>query len=195
MASQCFCQGLWLANVTADVIGRSINRRGVAYEFPHHVTVSFSFPTRFLYGFPFQRAWTVLWSMKHPLFIVQVGAWTSRYLPWWIWVTSIGTKPHRIPTKRKGCAYFLRCYLYGYTLTRLSGPFALVSEAEAWGIVCNFKVWSNFLFNIVEQYRVILDRFVTGFKCIKAKTTILFDVVAIHYLWMTLCVLLGKVLP
>ena len=28
--SKCFYQGLWLANLTADVIGRSMNRRGVA---------------------------------------------------------------------------------------------------------------------------------------------------------------------
>ena len=34
---------------------------------------------RFLYGFPyrFQRAWTVLCSMKHPLDVVRVGAWNS----------------------------------------------------------------------------------------------------------------------
>ena len=28
--SKCFYQGLWLADLNADVIGQSINRRGVA---------------------------------------------------------------------------------------------------------------------------------------------------------------------
>ena len=39
-----------------------------------------SFSARFLYGFPcrFQRAWAVLWSMKHLLDVVRVGAWNSR---------------------------------------------------------------------------------------------------------------------
>ena len=48
-------------------------------EFPHHVTVSSSFSTRFLYGFPyrFQRAWTVLWSTRCPLDVVRIGAWNS----------------------------------------------------------------------------------------------------------------------
>ena len=57
------------ANLNADVIGQTINRRGIAWEFPHHVTVSSSFSAWFLYGFPyrFQRAWTVLRSMRHPL--------------------------------------------------------------------------------------------------------------------------------
>ena len=41
--------------------------------------VSSSVSARFLYGFPyrFQRAWTVLCSMKHPLDVVRVGAWNS----------------------------------------------------------------------------------------------------------------------
>ena len=41
--------------------------------------VSSSISARFLYGFPyrFQRAWTVLCSMKHPLDVVRVGAWNS----------------------------------------------------------------------------------------------------------------------
>ena len=62
--SKYFYQGLWLANQNADVIGQSINKRGVSWDFPHHVTVSSSFSARLLYGFPyrFQRAWTVLWS-------------------------------------------------------------------------------------------------------------------------------------
>ena len=32
-----------------------------------------------MYGFPyrFQRAWTVLWSTRHPLDVVRVGAWNS----------------------------------------------------------------------------------------------------------------------
>ena len=57
--SKCFYQGLWLADLNADVIGQSMNRRGVAQEFPYHVTGSSSFSARFLYGFPyrFQRAW------------------------------------------------------------------------------------------------------------------------------------------
>ena len=33
--SKCFYQGLWVANLTADVIGRSINRPGVAYSLFH----------------------------------------------------------------------------------------------------------------------------------------------------------------
>ena len=63
-----------LAIVIADVVGESINRRG-----GYHVTVSSPFSARFLYGFPyrFQRAWTVLYSMKHPLDVVRVGAWNS----------------------------------------------------------------------------------------------------------------------
>ena len=77
--SNCFYQGLWLAYLNADVIGQSINRRGVASEFPYHVTVSSSFSARFLYGFPyrFQRTWMVLCSMKHPLDVARVGAWNS----------------------------------------------------------------------------------------------------------------------
>ena len=41
--------------------------------------VSSSVSARFLYGFPyrFQRAWTVLCSMKYPLDVVRVGAWNS----------------------------------------------------------------------------------------------------------------------
>ena len=41
--------------------------------------VSSSVSARFLYGFPyrFQRAWTVLCSVKHPLDVVRVGAWNS----------------------------------------------------------------------------------------------------------------------
>ena len=41
--------------------------------------VSSSVSARFLYGFPyrFQRAWTVLCSMKHPLDVVRVRAWNS----------------------------------------------------------------------------------------------------------------------
>ena len=74
-----FYQALWLVDLNADVIGQSINRRGVASEFPRHVTVSSSFSARFLYGFPyiFQRAWTVLCSTKHPLEVVRVGTWNS----------------------------------------------------------------------------------------------------------------------
>ena len=77
--SKCFYQSLSLVDLNADVIGQSINKRGVAWEIPCRVTDSSSFPTRFLYGFPyrFQRAWTVLWSMKHPLDVVRVGAWNS----------------------------------------------------------------------------------------------------------------------
>ena len=77
--SKYFYRGLWLDYLNADVIGQSINRRGVALDFPHHVTVSSSFSARFLYGFPcrFQRAWTVLCSMKHPLDVVRVGACNS----------------------------------------------------------------------------------------------------------------------
>ena len=76
-----FYQALWLVDLNAEVIDQSINRRGVAQEFPHHVNVSSSFSARFLYGFPysFQRAWTVLCSTKHPLDIVRVGAWNSLY--------------------------------------------------------------------------------------------------------------------
>ena len=48
-----FYQVLWLLDLNADVIGHSIYRRGVAYEFPHHMTVS-SFSARFLYGFPYR---------------------------------------------------------------------------------------------------------------------------------------------
>ena len=75
-------QALWLVDQNAEVIGQSINRRGVAQEFPHHVSVSSSFSARFLYGFPyrFQRAWTVLCSTKHPLDVVRVGAWNSLVL-------------------------------------------------------------------------------------------------------------------
>ena len=75
--SKCFYQGLWLAVLSADVIGQSINKRGVAWEFPYYRMVSSSVSARFLYGFPyrFQRAWTVLCSMKHPLDVVRVGAW------------------------------------------------------------------------------------------------------------------------
>ena len=78
--SKCFNQGLWMSNLIVDAIGSSINRRGVAWEFPHHVTVSSSVSERFLYGFPyrFQRAWTVQWSMKHPLDVMWVGAWNSQ---------------------------------------------------------------------------------------------------------------------
>ena len=77
--SKCFYQGLWLADLNAVVIGQSINRRGVAEEFPDHVTVSSSFSARFLYGFPyrFQREWTVPWSTRHPLDVVRVEAWNS----------------------------------------------------------------------------------------------------------------------
>ena len=41
--------------------------------------VSSSVSARFLYGLPyrFQREWTVLCSMKHPLDVVRVGAWNS----------------------------------------------------------------------------------------------------------------------
>ena len=45
--SRYFYQGLWLADLNAYVIGQSINRRGVAYEFPHLVNISSSFPARF----------------------------------------------------------------------------------------------------------------------------------------------------
>ena len=48
--SKCFYQGLWLADLNADVIGQSMNRRGVAQEFPYHVTGSVSFSAR--YGLP-----------------------------------------------------------------------------------------------------------------------------------------------
>ena len=77
--SKYFGQGLWLADLNADVVGQSTNKHGVAKDFPHHVTVSSSFSARFLYGFPyrFQRAWTVLCSMKHTLDVVRVGAWNS----------------------------------------------------------------------------------------------------------------------
>ena len=77
--SKCFYQDLWLAVLSADVIGQSINKRGVAYEFPYYGMVSSSVSARFLYGFPyrFQRAWTVLCNMKHPLDVVRVGAWNS----------------------------------------------------------------------------------------------------------------------
>ena len=77
--SKCFYQGLWLAVLSADVIVQSINRRGVAWEFPYYGMVSSSVSARFLFGFPyrFQRAWTVLCSMKHPLDVVRVGAWNS----------------------------------------------------------------------------------------------------------------------
>ena len=77
--SQYFYQDLWLYNLNAGVIGQIINRRGVALEFPHHVTVSSSFSAQFLCGFPyrFQGAWTVVGSMIHPLNVVQVGAWNS----------------------------------------------------------------------------------------------------------------------
>ena len=65
--SKYFNQDLRLAVLSCDVIGQSKNRRGVAQEFPHYGMVS-SVYVRFLYGFPyrFQRAWTVLWSTKHP---------------------------------------------------------------------------------------------------------------------------------
>ena len=78
--SKCFYQSFWLVDLNADMIGQSIKKRGVAYEFPRHVTVSSSFPVRFLYGFPYRflRAWTVLWSMKHLLDVVRVGAWNSQ---------------------------------------------------------------------------------------------------------------------
>ena len=81
--SKCFYQGLWLAGLNADVIGQSINRQ-VAKEFPHHVTDSSSFSAQFLNGFPyrFQWAWTVLWSMRHLLDFVQVGAWNSLFALW-----------------------------------------------------------------------------------------------------------------
>ena len=38
-----------------------------------------SFSARFLFGFPyiFQKLWTVLLSMRHPLDVVRVGAWNS----------------------------------------------------------------------------------------------------------------------
>ena len=32
--STCFCQGLWLADLNADVVGKSINRRGVCLGIP-----------------------------------------------------------------------------------------------------------------------------------------------------------------
>ena len=81
--SKYFYQGLWLADPNADVIGKSINRCGVAQDFPHHVTVSSFISARFLYEFPyrFQRAWTILWSMIHPLYVARVGAWNSLNLP------------------------------------------------------------------------------------------------------------------
>ena len=81
--SKYFCQGLWLTDLNADVVGQSINKHGVAQDFPHHVTVSSSFSARFLYGFPyrFQRAWTVLCSLKHPLDVVRVRAWNSILFP------------------------------------------------------------------------------------------------------------------
>ena len=78
--SNSFYQSLRLVDLSADMIGQSIDRRGVIKEFPHHVTVClfFLFCT-ILYGFPyrFQRTWTVLWSTRHPLDVVQVGSWNS----------------------------------------------------------------------------------------------------------------------
>ena len=52
--SKCFYQGLLLADLNADVIGQSILRCGVAWEFPHHMTVYSSFTARFLYEFPYR---------------------------------------------------------------------------------------------------------------------------------------------
>ena len=61
------------------MIGQSINRCGVALEFPHYGMVSSSVSARFLYGFPyrFQRSWTVLWSTKHLQDVVGVGEWNN----------------------------------------------------------------------------------------------------------------------
>ena len=77
--SKCFYQGLWLAVPSAAVIGQSIKRCGVALEFPHYGMVSSSVCAWLLYGFPyrFQRPRMVLWSIKHLLDVMQVGAWNS----------------------------------------------------------------------------------------------------------------------
>ena len=74
---------MWLAVLSTDTIGQSINRCGVAWEFPGYGMVSFSVSTRFPFGFPyrFQRPWTVLWSKKHLQDVVRVGAWNSQIPP------------------------------------------------------------------------------------------------------------------
>ena len=44
------------------------------------MTVSSSFSARFfLIPYRIQRAWTVLWSTRHPLVVVRVGAWNSLF--------------------------------------------------------------------------------------------------------------------
>ena len=48
--SKCFYQGLWLADLNVDVIGQSMNRRGVAQEFPFD-SFFFLFCTIFVWVF------------------------------------------------------------------------------------------------------------------------------------------------
>ena len=65
----------------ADVIGQSINRRGVAKAFSHYGMLSSPFSVIF-YAIPyrFQRPW----SMTHPLDVVRVGVGNNlrRTAPW-----------------------------------------------------------------------------------------------------------------
>ena len=73
--SNCFYEGcdwlflvlMWLVNLQIDV------------GLPWSSLIIGWFLLLFLYGFPyrFQRPWTVLWSTKHPLDVVRIGAWNS----------------------------------------------------------------------------------------------------------------------
>ena len=67
----CFYQGLWLVDLNADVTDQSMNRCGHECFFLPFCMILYGFPYRF------QRAWTVLWSTRHLLDVVRVGAWNS----------------------------------------------------------------------------------------------------------------------
>ena len=98
--SKCFYQGLWVANLTADVIGRSINRPGVAYSLFHPLLT----PRIGLYTVSVVSLKDALigWRASNcdtPIQLLRIQINTGNTVPSPMWCPS--------PTWRKQKAYYL----------------------------------------------------------------------------------------